>query len=268
MKKIRITILLIGIWALATCVFPYTALAQDGAISSISFDNVDSEFDTVDNFDIDDDWDEYEELLVKDPYEKYNRIMFTINNKIYKFVFSPLSKGYDFLIPKKVQGSLNNVIRLTSTPKRFFNNLFQKKPKMAFIELERLLINASLGLGGIFDPAKGIFHLEQHSEDFGQTLGSYGVGAGSYIIWPIVGPSTSRDAVGLAIDTAFSPFLWFGIYDVESQDAFKIFGITKRVNNYSYNVRDSYNRITESAIDPYIALQNAYIQNRQKRIAE
>lgn len=260
MKRYTITILLLGFWALTTCAFPPIVSAQDGAISDISFTDYD--------FGLDDDWEEYEDLIVKDPFEKYNRTMFNFNNKLYKNIFVPLSKVYNFLVPKKIQGSFNNVIRFASTPKRFFNNLFQKKPKSAFIEFERFLINASLGLGGIFDPAKGIFHLEQQSEDFGQTLGMYGMDAGTYFIWPIIGPSTSRDTWGVAVDNVFSPFLWFGIYDVEPEDAFRAFSAAKRVNNYSYNVRDSYERITGTAIDPYIALQHAYIQNRRKRIKE
>jgi len=262
MKNIALTTLLLGVWALSTSVIPRAVLAQEAAMSGISSENID------DDFDVDDDWDEYEELSVKDPYEKYNRFMFKVNNSIYKTVFTPLSKGYDFLVPRKIQGSVNNFIRLTGTPKRFFNNLFQKKPKSAFIELGRLLINATIGIGGLFDPAKGIFDLEQQSEDFGQTLGTYGMDAGTYIVWPIVGPSTTRDSLGLAVDTALSPFLWLGIYDVDPEEVFRAISATKRVNNYAYDVRDSYNRITESAIDPYIALQNAYIQNRIEKISK
>jgi len=240
---------------------PHSSWAQDGGISNLTYD-------PNDDFGIDDEWDEYEDYFVSDPYEKYNRTMFNINDKIYRYVFSPLAIGYDFLIPSRIQRSLNNVFRFASTPKRFFNNLFQKKFKYSFIEFERLLINASIGLGGLFDPADYFFHLEQHTEDFGQTLGYYGVEPGPYIIWPIIGPSTRRDAYGLTGDTAFSPFFWFSIYDVEPEDVFLAFSAAKRANNYTYNVRSNYNRITESAIDPYIALQHAYIQNREKMIKD
>lgn len=240
--------------------------AQDGAISNLSFE---PDFESPDDdFSIDDEWDEYQDFTVSDPYEKYNRKMFNFNDKIYRHVFSPLSKGFDFLFPKRVQRSFNNVVRFAGTPKRFFNNLFQKKFKSSFIEFERLLINATIGLGGLFDPADHFFHLTQQTEDFGQTLGFYGSDPGPYIIWPIIGPSTRRDAIGLMGDTAFSVLFWFSIYDVQPEDAFRAFSVTKRVNNYSYNVRSNYERITESAIDPYIALQHAYIQNRAKMIKE
>lgn len=240
---------------------PTGALAQDGAISNLTYD-------ADDDFDIDDEWDEYDDIYIEDPYENYNRKMFRINDKIYRSVFTPLAKGYDFIIPNRVQRCFNNVFRLAGTPKRFFNNLFQKKYKSSFIEFERLLINSSLGIGGLFDPANHFFNLEQQTEDFGQTLGHYGFDQGPYIIWPIVGPSTRRDALGFAGDTAFSPFFWFGIYDVEPEDVFRGMSMTKRVNNYTYNVRSNYERITESAIDPYIALQHAFIQNRIKLIEE
>ncbi len=238
---------------------PITSWAQDGAISAISLD---------DDLQIDDDWDDYEEYVVYDPYEKYNRRMFRINDKIYRHVFTPLAKGYDFLFPKRVQKSFNNLFRFTSTPKRFFNNLFQKKYKSSFIEFERLLINATIGIAGLFDPAKHFFHLDQQTEDLGQTLGHYGVKPGPYIIWPIVGPSTRRDTLGTLGDNAFSVLRWAGIYNLEPEDAFRAVSVTKRTNNYSYNVRKNYDRLTDIAIDPYIALQHAYMKNRDEKIKE
>jgi len=97
---------------------------------------------------------------------------------------------------------------------------------------------------------------------------SIGVEPGPYIILPIIGPSTRRETIGFTGDTAFSPFFWFSIYDVDPEDVFRAFTVTKRVNNYSYNVRSNYERITTSAIDPYIALQHAFLKNREKNIKE
>lgn len=259
-RSVSILLVLLSV-ILNITLYPSSLWAQDGAMSNLSFE-------PSDDFDVDDEWDEYEDFVINDPYEKYNRKMFNFNDKVYRRVFSPIAKGYDFLIPKKVQKSFNNVFRFSSTPKRFFNNLLQKKYKSSFIEFERLLINATVGLGGLFDPASHFFHLGQQTEDFGQTLGFYGIDPGPYIIWPILGPSTRRDAFGLAGDTPLSPFFWFGIYDVEPEDVFRAYSATKRVNNYTYNVRSNYERVTESAIDPYIALQHAFIQNREKMIKE
>jgi len=266
LRYLQLFFILIILVTIDSTILPTLSWAQDGAISDIPFDNSDDDFMVDEEFNIDDDWDDYDEFIVKDPYEKYNRKMFNFNNKVYRYIFTPLSKGYDFLIPQKIQGSFNNLIRFATTPKRFFNNLFQKKFKSSFVEFERLIINGTIGIGGLFDPANRLFGLNQQTEDFGQTLGHYGVGTGPYIIWPIVGPSTSRDAFGLGIDTAFNVFQWFSYYDVESEDVFEAMRIMKRINNYSYNVRGNYERITDSAIDPYIALQHAYIKNRERNI--
>lgn len=246
---------------LSITLLPSSLWAQDGAISNLTLDS-------EDDFDVDDEWDEYEDYTYSDPYENYNRKMFKFNDKVYRHVFSPLAKGFNFLVPKQVQKRFNNIVRFASTPKRFFNNLLQKKFKSSFIEFERLLLNGSVGIGGMFDPADHFFHLKQQTEDFGQTLGFYGVDPGPYFIWPIIGPSTRRDSIGTGGDNVFSVFFWFSIYDVDPEDAFKAFSVTKRVNNYTYNVRSNYERLTESAIDPYVALQHAYLQNREKMIKE
>jgi len=223
----------------------------------------------TDNFTLDEEWDAYdEELVIKDPFEGYNRFMFGVNNNIYKFVLNPLSKVYDFLVPKKIQGSVNNFVRAISTPKRFFNCIFQGKPKGAATELGRLLINSTLGIGGLFDPADRVFNLKQQDEDFAQTLGHYGMGAGTYLIWPVIGPSTTRESFGLVVDSALNPLLWLGIYDVSPEDGFNAITLTKRVNSYSHTTRDAYERLTENALDPYIALQYAFVQNRNKKVKE
>jgi len=152
--RIAHTLLVFGlIIVMSIIITPPLLLAQDGGISNLIYD-------PDDDFDIEDEWDEYEDYTINDPYENYNRKMFNINDKIYRYVFSPLAIGYDFLFPKRIQRSLNNVFKFSGTPKRFFNNLFQKKYKSSFIEFERLLINASLGIGGLFDPADHFFHLE------------------------------------------------------------------------------------------------------------
>ena len=261
-KRTTTIFFFLGLLCLSICIFPGFSFAQDIEFSGIAFED-------EGDFKLDDEWDIDEEpLVVYDPYEKYNRFMFNANDKLYRFIFVPLSRGYDFLVPRKVQGSANNFIRFASTPKRFFNNLFQNKPKSAIVEFGRLLVNATMGIGGLFDPAERVFGLKQQSEDFGQTLGYYGVDAGPYIIWPIIGPSTRREVIGLGVDRLLNPFTWFSIYDVDPENAFTAIQGVKKVNNYTYSVRDSYGRVVGSAIDPYIALQNAFIQNRNKQIAE
>jgi len=220
-----------------------------------------------DEFTLDDGF--YDETpVVSDPLEGYNRFMFSFNDKIYKFVFNPLAKGYDFIMPKKFQGSINNFVVFASGPKRFFNNIFQGKFKSASVEFGRLMINSTIGIGGLFDPADRVFKLKKQDEDFEQTLGHYGMDNGPYIVLPILGPSTGRGIIGKAGDHFLSPFTWFGIYDVDPEDGFKAISITKKVNNYSFTTKDAYNKIIENAIDPYTSLQHAYIEIRKKKIRE
>jgi len=220
--------------------------------------------------DEDDDWadDDYT-LEVHDPYESMNQKVFKFNHKLYTYVFAPISKGYDFLIPKKIQGGFSNIFTNLRMPVRFFNNIFQKKFKRAFKEFGRFLINSSAGIGGLFNPAEAAFNLKTYDEDFGQTLGHYGVNEGPYIVWPIIGPSNRRDTIGTIIDTAFNPLFWFATLDVVLEDGVvRGISVGKRVNNYSYNIRNNYDSLVDSAIDPYIALQHAYINNRSKKIKE
>ena len=217
----------------------------------------------------DDDWDDTGTVEVHDPWQNWNQKVFKFNHKVYTYVFKPFSKGYDFLIPKKVQAGINNVFTNVRMPVRFFNNVFQGKFKRAGKEVGRFVINSSAGIGGLFNPAEAAFGLETYNEDFGQTLAHHGWSDGPYIVWPLIGPSNRRDTVGTLIDTAFSPLFWFGVLDVVvEEDPLFAINTVQRINNYSYNIRDDYDSLVDSAIDPYIALQHAYVNNRNKNIKE
>lgn len=206
--------------------------------------------------------------VVNDPARKVNRFIFKFNDILITRIFSPLSKVYDAVIPKPAQKCVSNLFSNLKEPKRFFNNAFQLKGKDASITLGRFLINSTVGLGGFFDPAKAAFRLEKQDEDFGQTLGHYGLEEGFYFMLPILGPTTGRDILGYVGDAAFNPLSWMSWTDVDPEDAWTTARYVRRVNNFSYNVRDNYKRITKNAFDSYSALQHAYIQNRRKKIAE
>lgn len=218
-----------------------------------------------------DDWDleiEEDTPVINDPHESLNRAIFAFNSVVYRYTLTPISQGYDFLLPKKVQGSIDNLFSNLAMPIRFFNNIFQGKFEAASTEMNRFLINSTLGLGGFFDPAKAVFNLQLQAEDFGQTLGYYGVGSGSYIVWPIVGPSNGRDSIGFIVDFVFSPLTWLYILHTEPDELFTAMSALRYLNNYSYNLRERYEGVIRQAIDPYIAIQHAYTQNRQKKIEE
>ena len=223
-----------------------------------------------DDFKLDeDDWDSYEEpVVINDPYEGFNRFMFKVNDKVYRYVFNPLSNVYDFVVPKVAQECVDNFFANAKTPVPFANNLFQKKYKQSLIVGGRFLVNSTVGIAGLFDPAESYLNWNKYDEDFGQTLGFYGMGSGPYIVLPLLGPSSGRDVLGWVGDYALSPWLWLGIYDVEKEDVFEGLGYLNRVNAYTYRQRDDYDTVMVGAIDPYIALQNFYVQIREAKSAE
>ncbi len=227
------------------------------------------DFLTQDILEIEDDWESEEETVqINDPLNKFNKAMFTFNDKLITYIFNPLSKGYDMIVPRPARKCINNLFVNLAAPKRFFNNVFQKKGKSAGIVAGRFLINSTIGLGGFFDPAKAAFNLEKQSEDFGQTLGYYGMDEGFYLVVPILGPTTGRDILGYVGDAVFNPFTWLSATDVDPEDAWTVARYVRRVNNFSYNIRDNYERIVDDAFDPYTAVQHAYVQNRRKKIKE
>jgi len=124
------------------------------------------------------------------------------------------------------------------------------------------LINSTVGVLGFGDPAKRWPELSPSEEDLGQTLATYGIGDGFYIVWPILGPSTLRDSVGMVGDWFLDPTFY-----VEPLEAYLAVWTVENVNETSFRIGD-YESFKEAAIDPYIALRHAYIQNRKKKVEE
>jgi len=202
--------------------------------------------------------------FVKDSLPSYNRAVFTFNDKLYYYFFRPLSKGWG-VVPEVARTGVRNFITNVRMPGRFFNCLFQGKIKGAGTELARLLINSTIGGAGFSDPAKKYFHLDIQDEDFGQTLGSYDIGTGSFLELPFFGPSNVRDAFGLLVDTALDPVTLLTFVSPYATVGGKGF---ISVNDISIDKGDTYEGLVEQAIDPYIAIQDAYTQNRIKKVKE
>jgi phospholipid-binding lipoprotein MlaA len=202
--------------------------------------------------------------FVKDSFPSYNRAVFTINDKLYYYFFRPLSKGWG-VVPEFARLGVRNFFTNVRMPGRFFNCLFQGKFKGAGTELTRLLINSTIGGAGFTDPAKKYFHLELQDEDFGQTLGHYNTGAGSHLELPFLGPSNVRDAFGLIVDTVLDPVTLLMFVSPYASPAARAF---IAINDISIDKGDTYEGLVEQAIDPYIAVQDAYSQNRVKKIKE
>jgi len=198
---------------------------------------------------------------VSDPIEPVNRGIFYVNDKLYRWVFKPVAKGYKYVVPDPVRVSVRNFFLNLGTPIRAVNALLQGKFGDTGTELARFGINSTIGMAGLFDAAKE-FHLTRKDEDTGQTLGVYGLGPGFYLVLPILGPSDARDAVGLVGDTYLDPltyllsFEWsLGAQFVRTQT-----DLTFRINEYE--------ELTDAAVDPYAAVKDFYLQYRAKKIKE
>ncbi len=204
-----------------------------------------------------------EQVTIADPWEPFNRAMFTFNDRLYFWVLKPVAEGYSAVVPEPARVSVGNFFSNLRSPIRFVNCLLQAQFIGAATELFRFMLNSTIGLAGLFDPAGGEeIGLLRQDEDFGQTLGSYGVGQGFYIVWPFLGPSSPRDTLGMIGDYFSYPISyldpWYAWLAVRGYQA---------VNDTSLQIGD-YEAIKEAALDPYISIRNAYIQYRQKKVEE
>ena len=154
-----------------------------------------------------------------DPLEPVNSVVFAFNYRFDKYLLKPAAQVYNYFIPPDLQQSVVNVFQNARFVPRLLNNLFQAKFRGAGIEMSRFLINSTLGVGGMFDPAKIMFDLETPLEDLGQTLGSYGVPPGPYLVMPFYGPFTLRDGFGFIGDTFLDPLNWFVLPIIDIDDA-------------------------------------------------
>jgi len=215
-----------------------------------------------------------------DPLEPVNSAIFEFNYRLDKYVVKPAAKVYNFFIPPDVQQSFSNVFQNIRFVPRLFNNLFQAKFQGAGIELSRFLINSTLGVGGLFDPARIMFELETPQEDLGQTLGAYGVPPGPFLMIPVLGPFTLRDGIGFIGDTFLDPFNWLVLPFIEVADAPRLVQhdptiLYSRLGmsaGEAVNLRaltlEKFQGVEEGTLDLYGAVRNAYLQQRLKAIQE
>lgn len=198
---------------------------------------------------------------VSDPLEPWNRIIFTFNDLFYHALLKPVSLLYEFILPEPVRIAVRNFFHNLAMPKHFLSALLQGKMEAAGKELGRFGINTTLGGLGFFDVADSHFNLKSSDEDIGQTLGTYGMGDAIYIEWPIIGPSNLRDTVGLVGDTLLNPLTY---YPENEWTRLGIYGV-KVVNHTSLRIGE-YEDLKKAAIDPYVALRDAYLQMRRSQI--
>jgi phospholipid-binding lipoprotein MlaA len=205
---------------------------------------------------------EEEAVEIADPLYVWNKGMYYFNDKFYFWLLKPVSQGYSAVVPEDMRISVSNFFYNITTPIRFVSSLLQLKMKSAGNELLRFAVNTTFGVGGLGDFAKDKMDIKRHDEDLGQTFGHYGIGHGFYIVWPVLGPSSLRDTIGLVGDLFLNPVN----YVTPLQDSLAITASDK-VNETSLHIGD-YEDIIKAAIDPYISIRDAYAQNRKKKVEE
>ena len=216
-----------------------------------------------------------------DPLESMNTGIFEFNRQMDRFILKPVAKGYNFITPDLVQVGVSNFFYNIRFAPRFLNNVFQGKVKGAGIELGRFLVNSTVGVGGFFDVAKKI-DLVTPEEDFGQTLGVYGVKPGPYLIVPFLPPFTVRDLVGYVGDIFLNPINWLVVPIIEVHGAPSVIAHKNRtttsfiqigsrageiINERSRNL-EKFQGVEEATLDLYAAVRNAYLQKRAQAIRE
>lgn len=199
---------------------------------------------------------------VADPLESVNRGLFWVNDKLYFYALKPVSVGYKTVMPEPVRKSVNNFFKNLGFPKRVVNNLLQMKWSGAAKELRNFTFNSTAGVLGLFNVAENHYKWQAYDEDFGQTLGYYGAGPWMAVHLPILGPCNLRDSIGLVPDMFLNP-----VYYIDSWGVSLSITSGDVVNQTSLRI-GMYEEMKASNLDPYRFMQDAYEQNRSKKLEE
>ncbi len=214
---------------------------------------------------------EQETETIKDPLSGYNRVMTSFNDTLMMYVFIPISEAYAYIIPQPLRLGVSNAVDNIQFPIRFTNNLLQGKFQNSSDELERFIINSTVGLAGLMDPAKHYMNIHPHNEDFGQTLGHYDIGSGFHVVLPFIGPSNVRDIAGISVDAYLSPLV--NIRGLENYKIPQNLGESAAIyaahliNKTSLHLGE-YESLREDAIDLYPFFRDTYEQKRNSEIEE
>ena len=200
-----------------------------------------------------------------DPLEGFNRVVWGANRGIDTVVLKPVSNVYRTVVPRPARRGVSGVFQNLAEPWSFVNNMLQLRPKRAFQNLSRFVVNTTLGVGGIGEPATK-FGIKSAPEDFGQTLGRWGVGGGGYVVLPLFGPSTLRDGVGIGVGIVADPAQFalsgIGVSNGQQLGLTAIEVIDGRAQMTEAGVDD----FLKASLDPYAAARSAFLQRRRGEI--
>lgn len=210
--------------------------------------------------------DEYATATAYDPWEKFNRAMFKFNDGLYTVLLRPIARVYETLFPEPARRGISNAFANAGYPVRFVNATLQGKFERAGKETGMFLVNTVGGVGGLFRVSNHLPELaDVPAEDTGQTLATWGIPSGPYLVLPVWGPSTLRDGFGEAADYALNPVNW-GLF---WSNAPSWTDIPPTVNSVQVlpGRLEAYDLATANAVDPYLSLRSSYLQNRAHEAA-
>ena len=196
----------------------------------------------------------------KDPLQAYNRVMFAFNERADQYALKPVAKAYRFITPKPVQFVVGNFFSNLGDLWTGFNNLLQGKGKAAASDTARFFVNSTLGFLGFADVATEL-GLEKHNEDFGQTLGWWGVPSGPYFVIPLLGPSTIRDAASRPVDTYGQPYMWQDGHDALKWSLWTVDKVHTRAS-----LLDAENALNDAALDKYTLMRDGWLARRRNQV--
>ena len=200
---------------------------------------------------------------IYDPFEPVNRAIFSFNNVADRVVLEPIAKGYKKL-PSPIQSGISNFLSNLRAPLVVVNQLLQGQGENAIQSSGRFIINSTVGLLGVFDVAEKI-GIEEKEEDFGQTLATWGVGDGFYIVLPLFGPSNIRDTSGMLITMVTDPI---NAYAVSEGEAWLVpMRTAANAVDQRSKIIDEVNALRDNSVDYYAAVRSSYYQNRKAAIA-
>ena len=196
-----------------------------------------------------------------DPFEPFNRAMYNFNDTLDRNVLKPVATTYVEVTPKPARRGVTNFFANLEDAWSTVNNFLQGKGADGFESLARVGVNTVAGFFGVFDVASPL-GLERHTEDFGQTLGSWGVGAGAYVVLPLLGPTTLRDTAALSVD--WPGDLVTGVSDITTRNSlYALRGINTRANYLKAT-----DLVDESALDPYSFVRDSFLQRRRNLVLD
>lgn len=204
-------------------------------------------------------------LQINDPFEETNRAVFAFNKAVDKAVVHPLITGYRTVVPQPARSGVTNFLTNLKSPVTFANQLLQGDLNGAKDVFLRATINTLIGVGGLFDVA-GYEGIEYETEDFGQTLGVWGIGHGPYLVVPLLGPSSLRDYTGYAVDSFADPLRWY-LFNIDREGLYYT-----RLGAEYFDLRNSLMDVLQdleaSSIDYYAAVRSTYYQSRDALVKD